>query len=61
MHAMPAVRLDADYPDMIQALDQAEHRGRLCRLRHLAQPDEPALPGFHPALRQRIQMTALLG
>ena len=61
MHAMPARGIDADRPDMVQALDQAEHRGRLCRLRHLAQPAEPALPGFRPALRQRIQLPPLLG
>ena len=61
MHAMPARGIDADRPDMVQALDQAEHRGRLCRLRHLAQPGEPALPGFRPALRQRIQPPPLLG
>ena len=59
MHAMPARRVDADRPDMVQALDQAEHRGGLCRLRHLAQPHEPALPAFCPALRQRIELAAL--
>ena len=61
MHAMPARGIDADSPDMVQALDQAEHRGRLCRLRHLAQPAEPALAAFRPALRQRIQLPTLLG
>jgi hypothetical protein len=35
MHAMPAGGVDADRPDMVQALDEAEHRGRLCRLGHL--------------------------
>jgi hypothetical protein len=41
---------------MVQTLDQAQHRGRLCRFRHLAQPDEPALTAltaFRAALRQR--------
>jgi hypothetical protein len=42
MHAMSAGGIDADRANMVQALDQAQHRGRLC-LRHLAQPDEPAL------------------
>jgi len=60
MHAMPARGIDADRPDMVQALDQAEHRGRLCRLRQLAQPAEPALPGLRPALSQRIQLPPLL-
>jgi len=61
MHAVPARGIDADRPDMVQALDEAEHRGRLCRLRHLTQPAEPALAGFRPALRQRIQPPPLLG
>ena len=60
MHAMPASGIDADRPHVVQALDQAEHRGRFRRLRHLAEPNEPALPGFRPALRQRIQLTVLL-
>ena len=60
MHAMPARGIDADRPDMVQALDQAEHRGWLCRLRQLAQPAEPALPGLRPALSQRIQLPPLL-
>ena len=60
-HAMPARGVDADRPDVVQTLDQAEHRGSLCRLRYLAQPAEPALPAFRPALRQRIQLAALLG
>ena len=53
MHAMPARGVVADCPDMVQAFDEAEHRGRLCRLRHLPQPAEPALAGFRPALCQR--------
>ena len=61
MHAMPARRIEADRADMLQTLDQAEHRSGLCRFRHLAQPGEPALAGFRPALRQRIQPTPLLG
>jgi hypothetical protein len=61
MHAMPACGVDADRPDMVQTLNGAEHRGRLCRLGHLAQPAEPALAGFRPALRQRIQPPPLLG
>jgi hypothetical protein len=60
MQAMPTPGIDADRPDMVQALDQAEHRGGLRRLRHLAKPNEPALPAFRPALRQRIQLSALL-
>ena len=60
MHAMPAGGVDADRPDMVQALDEAEHRGRLWRLGHLAQPDKPALPGCRPALCQRIQLVPLL-
>ena len=61
MHSMPARRIEADCADMVQALDQTEHRDRLRRFRHLAQPGEPALVGFRPALRQRIQPTPLLG
>lgn len=60
MHAVPSPGIDADRPEMVQALDQAEHRGGLRRLRHLAQPDQPALPAFRPALRQCIQLAALL-
>ena len=59
MHAMPARGIDADRPEMVQALDQADHRGG-CRLWHLAQPHEPALPAFRPALRQRVQLPPLL-
>ena len=61
MHAMPARGVVADCPDMVQAFDEAEHRGRLCRLRHLPQPAEPALAGFRPALCQRIQPSPLVG
>ena len=61
MHAMPARRIEADRADMVQTLDQAEHRDRLRRFRHLAQPGEPALAGFRPVLRQRIQPTTLVG
>jgi hypothetical protein len=59
MHAMPPRGIDTDRPDMVQALDQAEHRGGLCRLGHLAQPDKPALPGLRPALRQGIELAPL--
>ena len=61
MHTMPARRIDADRADMLQALDQTEHRDRLRRFRHLAQPGEPALVGFRPTLRQRIEPPTLVG
>ena len=61
MHSMPARRIKAGCADMVQSLDQTEHRARLRRFRHLTQPGEPALVGFRPALRQRIQPTTLLG
>jgi len=61
MNSMPARSIKAGGADMVQALDQTEHRDRLCRLRHLAQPGEPALVSFRPALRQRIQATTLVG
>jgi hypothetical protein len=61
MNTMPTRRIKASGPDMVQSLDQTEHRGRLHRLRHLARPGEPALVGFRSALRQHIQPTALLG
>ena len=61
MHTMPAHRIEADRADMLQTLDQTEHRNRLRRFRHLAQPGEPALVGFRAALRQRIQPMPLLG
>ena len=61
MHTMPACRIEAGGADMVQSLDQTEHRHRLRRFRHLAQPGEPALAGFRPALRQRIQPMTLLG
>jgi hypothetical protein len=59
MHSMPTGRIKAGYADMVQALDQTEHRDRLRRFRHLMQPGEPALVGFRPALR--IQPTTLVG
>jgi hypothetical protein len=58
---MPARWIKADGADMIQSLDHAEHRGWLRRFRYLAQPGEPALIGFRPALRQRIQPMTLRG
>ena len=61
LHAMPAGGIDADCADMVHTLDQAKHRARFCRFRHLAQPDEPTLAAFRPALRQRIQPPPLLG
>src|SRR6516162_74360 len=61
MHSMPARRIKADYADMVQALDQTEHRAWLRRFWHLAQPGEPALVGFRPVLRKRIQPTTLVG
>ena len=61
MHSMPARRIKAGCADMVQALDQTEHRDRLRRFRHLAQPSEPALVGFPPTLRQHIQPTTLVG
>jgi hypothetical protein len=61
MHTMPTRRIKAGCADMVQSLDQTEHRDRLRRFRHLAQPGEPALVGFRPAQRQRIQPMTLLG
>jgi hypothetical protein len=61
MHAMPTGWIDADCANMFHTLDQAEHRGRLCRFRHLAQPYEPALTRFRAALRQSIEPAPLLG
>jgi hypothetical protein len=54
MHTMPTPRIKTGCADMVQSLDQTEHRARLRRFRHLTQPGEPALVGFRPALRQRI-------
>jgi hypothetical protein len=51
MHTMPAGWIDADCTNMFYTLDQAEHRNRLGRFRHLAQPYEPALTRFRAALR----------
>jgi len=59
--AMPTRRIKAGGANMVQALDQTEHCDRLRRFRHLAQPGEPALVGFRPTLRQRIQPTTLVG
>ena len=61
MHAMPAGRVKTDRANMAKSLDQAKHGRGLCRFRHLAQPDEPALARFRSALRQRIQPPPLLG
>jgi hypothetical protein len=43
MHTMPTRRIKAGGADMVQSLDQTEHRHRLRRFRHLVQPGEPAL------------------
>jgi hypothetical protein len=51
MHSMPARRIKAGCADIVQALDQTEHRDRLRGFRHLAQPGEPTLVGFSPTLR----------
>ena len=61
MQAMSAGGIDADRANMVQTLDQPQHRGRLCRFRYLAQPDKPALTAFRAALRQRIEPAPLLG
>jgi len=61
MHAMSAGGIDADCANMVQTLDQAQHRSRLCRFRYLAQPNEPALTAFRAALRQSIEPSPLLG
>jgi hypothetical protein len=59
MHAMTAGGIDADRANMVQTLDQPQHRGRLCRFRYLAQPDEPALTAFRAALGQSIEPAPL--
>jgi hypothetical protein len=61
MHAMSAGGIDADRANMVQTLDQTQHRGRLCRLRYLAQPDKTALTAFRAAVRQSIEPPPLLG
>ena len=61
MHAMSARWIKANRADMFQALDQSQHRDRLRRFRHLAQPGKPALIGFLPSARQRIQLPPLVG
>src|SRR5437762_13766288 len=58
---MSAGGIDADCANMVQTLYQAQNRGRLCRFRYLAQPDEPALTAFRAALRQSIEPAPLLG
>ena len=47
-------------PNMIQALDQSQHRDRLRRFRHLAQPGEPGLVGFLSPVRQCIKPLPLV-
>jgi len=61
VHAMSVGGIDADRAEMGYPLDQAEHRGGLCRFRHLTQPDEPTLTTFWPALCQRIKLPPLRG
>jgi hypothetical protein len=61
MLTMSARRIETNRADMVQAFDQPEHRDRLRRFRHLAQPGQPALAGFGPALRQRIKPPPLVG
>jgi hypothetical protein len=61
MHTMPARWIKAEGAGMVQSLDHAEHRAWLRRFRYLAQPGEPALIGFRPSLRQRIQPMTLRG
>ena len=48
MHTMSARGIETDRAHMIQALNQSQHRDRLRRFRHLAQPGEPGLVGFLP-------------
>src|SRR3954453_1229348 len=60
-YAMLARGINADRANLVQALYQAEPRGRLCCLQHQAQPDEPALDAFCTALRQCIELPPLLG
>ncbi len=48
-------RIDIDCANMLQAFNQTEHCDRLRCFWHLAQPGEPALVGFRPALCQRIE------
>jgi hypothetical protein len=60
MHAMTACRIKANRTHMFQAFDQSQHRDRLRRFRHLAQPGKPTLIGVLPAARQRIQLPPLV-
>jgi len=47
--AVAARRIKADRTHMFQAFDQSQHRDRLRRFRHLAQPGKPTLIGVLPA------------
>ena len=60
MHTMSARRIETDRANMIQALNQPQHRDRLRRFRHLAQPGEPGLVGFLSADRQCIKLLPLV-
>ena len=61
MHTMRARRVLADRAHMIEPLDQAEHRRRLGRFRHLPQPGQPAVRGFRATIRQGIEPPQLFG
>ena len=61
MHMMRTRRVEADRAHVGEAFDQSEHRRRLGRFRHLAQPRQPALRGFRPPLRQAVEPLPLLG
>ena len=52
---LAAGRLDADLAHMLQAFDQARHRGRPGGLGHLPQPRQPALARFRTAPRQGVE------
>ncbi len=56
-----ARRLDADGAHILQAFNQAEHRGGLCRFRHLPQPGQLVLATTVAAAREGIEPAALLG
>ena len=46
---------------MLQTLDQTEHRNRLRRFRHLAQPGEPTQTASLPMFGQGTEALALFG
>jgi hypothetical protein len=59
--AVGASGVDADRTDVNQTLDQAQHRKRLRRFRHLAEPRQPGLSALPVVLCERIQPMALSG